>query len=204
LIHGYYACVSFIDAQVGRLMTALQETGLSNNTVVILCGDHGWQLGDHGMWNKHSCFETSMHTPLIVSIPNQQQNTVQGGRIAALTELIDIYPSVCELTGIPKPDHLQGTSFVPLLKNPNLSGKPQAVGRYRDGDTIRTDRFRLSEYRKQQGAKLMFGRMLYDHRTDPDENINLADREQQQNTVNTLSELLQNMIPKVETRKPND
>jgi len=196
LIHGYYACVSFIDAQVGRLTKALQDTGLANNTVVILCGDHGWQLGDHGMWNKHSCFETSMQTPLIVSIPEQQLDTAQGGRIAALTELIDIYPTVCELTGIPKPEHLQGTSFVPLLKNPKLSGKPQAVGRYRDGDTIRTDRFRLSEYRKRQGTQLTLGSMLYDHRTDPDENINLADREQQQNTVKTLSEMLHNTIPK--------
>jgi iduronate 2-sulfatase len=204
LIHGYYACVSFIDAQVGRLMQALQDTGLSDNTVVILCGDHGWQLGDHGMWNKHSCFETSMHTPLIVSIPGQQQDTVLGGRITALTELIDIYPSVCELAGIPKPDHLHGTSFVPLLKNPNLSGKPQAVGRYRDGDTIRTDRFRLSEYRKQQGANLMSGSMLYDHRTDPNENINIADREQHHNTVKTLSELLQTTIPKSQTTKPEN
>jgi arylsulfatase A-like enzyme len=188
LIHGYYACVSFIDQQIGRLMTSLDKTGLSRNTVIILCGDHGWQLGDHGMWNKHSCFETSMHTPLLVSVPGQKPPHVDGSRISALTELIDIYPSLCELTGIAKPAHLQGMSFVPLLGNPELAGKPQAVGRYRSGDTIRTDRFRLSEYSN--------GTMLYDHRTDPNENINIADRDQQQSTVNIMSELLRKTIPK--------
>ena len=95
-------------------------------------------------------------------------------RIAALTEFIDIYPSVCELTGITKPTHLQGTSFVPLLKNPDLTGKMKAVGRYRDGDTIRTDQYRLSEYREDKGTKWLRGRMLYDHKIDPHENVNPA------------------------------
>ena len=196
LIHGYYACVSFIDQQIGRLMTALEQTGLSENTVIVLCGDHGWQLGDHGMWNKHSCFETSMHTPLIISVPSRTQVTATGGRIAALTELIDIYPSVCELTGIAPPDHLQGTSFVPLMKNPKLAGKPHAVGRYRDGDTIRSDQFRLSEYRRGTGSNASLGSMLYDHRTDPEENVNIAAGEQQQSTVQNLSDILQKTIPK--------
>ncbi|MGI9445003.1 MAG: sulfatase [Rubripirellula sp.] len=196
LIHGYYACVSFIDQQIGRLMETLEETGLSDNTVIILCGDHGWQLGDHGMWNKHSCFETSMHTPLIVSVPGEKHASAQNGRIAALTELIDIYPSVCELTGLPKPTHLQGTSFVPLLNNPDLAGKPQAVGRYRSGDTIRTDQFRLSEFRSGNGAGNTIGSMLYDHRTDPDENLNIADRVDQQSTVEALTKKLRSTTPK--------
>ncbi|MDA7493047.1 sulfatase [bacterium] len=196
LIHGYYACVSFIDQQIGRLMEALEETGLADNTVIILCGDHGWQLGDHGMWNKHSCFETSMHTPLIVSVPGENQPNTQSGRITALTELIDIYPSVCELTGLTKPAHLQGTSFVPLLKNPTLAGKTHAVGRYRSGDTIRTDQFRLSEFRTANGSGNTIGSMLYDHRTDPDENQNIAESDQQQSTVEQLSEALRKTIPK--------
>lgn len=196
LIHGYYACVSFIDQQIGRLTEALQETGLSDNTVIILCGDHGWQLGDHGMWNKHSCFETSMHTPLIVSVPGKTQASTHDGRIAALTELIDIYPSVCDLTGIAKPSHLQGTSFVPLLNNPTLAGKPHAVGRYRSGDTIRTDQFRLSEFRSGNGSGNTIGSMLYDHRTDPDENLNIAARDEQRATVEALSERLRTTTPK--------
>ncbi len=196
LIHGYYACVSFIDQQVGRLVKALEKTGLSENTVIILCGDHGWQLGDHGMWNKHSCFETSMHTPLIVSVPGAHHTSTVGGRITALTELIDIYPSVCELTGTKKPDHLQGVSFVPMLENPSLAGKPHAVGRYRSGDTIRTDQFRLSEFRSENGSGETIGSMLYDHRTDPDENLNIADREQQQSTVAGLLDALRKTTPR--------
>ena len=203
LIHGYYACVSFIDAQIGRLMRTLDETGLNRNTVVILCGDHGWQLGDHGMWNKHSCFETSMHTPLIVSVPGQQPAAVPGARIAALTEFIDIYPSVCELTGITKPTHLQGTSFVPLLKNPDLTGKMKAVGRYRDGDTIRTDQYRLSEYREDKGTKQLRGRMLYDHKIDPHENVNLADRKSHQATVKNLSHQLEDTVRKTNSPTAN-
>lgn len=195
LIHGYYACISFIDQQVGRLIQALEKTGLSENTVIILCGDHGWQLGDHGMWNKHSCFETSMHTPLIVSVPGATHTSTAGGRIRGLTELIDIYPSVCEITGIEKPDHLQGTSFLPLLKNPTLAGKPHAVGRYRSGDTIRTDQFRLSEFRTENGLGVTIGSMLYDHSTDPNENLNIAGKDQQQSTVKVLSDTLRNTIP---------
>ena len=195
LIHGYYACVSFIDQQIGRLMKALDETGLAENTVIILCGDHGWQLGDHGMWNKHSCFETSMHTPLIVSVPGARQSGARGSRISALTEFIDIYPSVCELTGVAKPDHLQGTSFVPLLDNPTLSGKPYAVGRYRSGDTIRTEQFRLSEFRSANGSGNSIGSMLYDHRNDADENVNIANKEEQQATVKKLLKNLRKTTP---------
>lgn len=196
LIHGYYACVSFIDQQIGRLMKALEETELCDNTVIILCGDHGWQLGDHGMWNKHSCFETSMHTPLIVFVPGEEPTSGHDGRITALTELIDIYPSVCELTGLSKPAHLQGTSFVPLLNNPDLAGKSEAVGRYRSGDTIRTDHFRLSEFRSDNGSGNPIGSMLYDHRNDPAENLNIADRDEQQSTVEALTEKLRATTPK--------
>ena len=137
-----------------------------------------------------------MHTPLIVSVPGENSSSPQGGRIAALTELIDIYPSVCELTGLAKPTHLQGTSFVPLLNNPTLPGKTHAVGRYRSGDTIRTDQFRLSEVRASNGVGHTLGSMLYDHRSDPDENLNIANRDQQQSTVEALSETLRTTIPK--------
>jgi iduronate 2-sulfatase len=184
LIHGYYACVSFIDAQLGRLLSALDETGLADNTIVVLWGDHGWQLGEHGMWNKHSCFETSMHTPLFVAAPGMPS----GRRTPALTEFIDIYPSLCELTEIETPAHVEGTSFVPLLRDPSRPGKPYAVGRFKLGDTIRTDSYRYSEYRKQQGAGAIAGRMLFDHRADPDENKNIAASSANASTVTALSE----------------
>jgi iduronate 2-sulfatase len=171
LIHGYYACVSFADAQIGRVLDALERNGLAKNTIVVLWGDHGWQLGEHGMWNKHSCFETSMHAPLIMRVPHD--HTIKPGtRIAALTEFIDIYPTLCELSGLPIPTQVQGTSTVPLLKNPQAPWKSFAVGRFGAGDTIRSDHFRYSEYRDKTGN--VTGEMLYDHRTDAGENTNIV------------------------------
>ncbi|RMF39104.1 MAG: DUF229 domain-containing protein, partial [Planctomycetota bacterium] len=172
LIHGYYACVSFVDAQIGRVVDALDRLGLAENTIIVLWGDHGWQLGEHGMWNKHSCFETSMHAPLII-VPPAGSGIDPGIRLPQLIEFIDIYPTLCELTDLSIPDHVQGQSLVPLMRNPNQPGKPQAIGRFGRGDTIRTDRFRYSEYRDR--ADRLTGRMLYDHEQDPQENENVAD-----------------------------
>ena len=174
LIHGYYACVSFTDAQIGRVLATLRETGLDKNTIVVLWGDHGWQLGEHGMWNKHSCFETSTHAPLIVKAPNTDRFQ-PGTRITALTEFIDIYPSLCELTGLEIPGHVQGRSFVDQLADPSLPGKAFAISRFGNGDTIRTDTMRYAEYRKDDGS--LVGAMLFDHRSDPSEDANLVSRE---------------------------
>ena len=182
LIRGYYACVSFADAQVGRLLDELDRLELSENTIVVLWGDHGWNLGEHTLWCKHSCFETSMHAPLIVRAP-----AVANGkqRIGALTEFIDIYPSLCELAELPLPAHLEGESFVPRLKEPSLPGKATAIGRFKQGDTIRTDQFRFSEYTNTKGKRI--GRMLYDHRSDPAENVNIAEREEKADVVDQLT-----------------
>jgi arylsulfatase A-like enzyme len=167
LIHGYYACVSYTDAQVGKLLDELDKLKLTENTIVVLWGDHGWNLGEHTLWCKHSCYETSMHIPLIIRVPG-----IAGGkRIKGLTESIDIYPSLCELAGLDAPDHLQGTSFVPLLNNPKLVGKAAAIGRFRNGDTIRVDRYRYTEYRNGPNV---IANMLYDHKLDPGENRNQA------------------------------
>ena len=204
MIHGYYACVSFIDTQIGRLTDALDERGLTDNTIIVLWGDHGWQLGEHGMWNKHSCFETSMHAPLIVSAPasvisaaGSKTSDDSTQRVAALTEFIDIYPSLCELTGVPAPPHLEGTSFVPQLKNPETPGKAMAIGRFGSGDTIRTDHYRYSEYRSQRGLGRQTGSMLYDHRTDPGENTNVVGAEQNKSTAAKLSQELNDSKGKV-------
>lgn len=171
LIHGYYACVSFVDAQIGKLLDELERLNLARNTIVVLWGDHGWQLGDHGMWNKHSCFETSMHAPLWVAAP-MRTDVAPGTRVAALTEFIDIYPSLCELAGLPIPEHVQGTSFLPQMRDPSQSGKPYAVGRFGPGDTIRSDDARFTQYSTASGE--VTGTMLYDHRVDPRENVNIA------------------------------
>ena len=168
LIHGYYACVSFVDAQLGRIIHHLDQSGLSENTIVVLWGDHGWQLGEHGMWNKHSCFETSMHSPLMISAPG----FTGGRRCASLTEFIDIYPTLCDLTGIAIPDQVQGVTLRPWLEDPAHEGKSQAIGRFQSGDTIRSDRYRYTEYRGRGGRGPLTGRMLYDHVADPEENTN--------------------------------
>ena len=175
LIHGYYACVSYIDAQIGRLLDELDRLELTNNTIVVLWGDHGWNLGDHTLWCKHSCYESSMHIPLILRVPG-----IEGGqRRSALTESVDLYPTLCELTGLPSPRHLAGRSLVEVMKNPKAKGKPAAVGRFQEGDTIRTDTFRFTEYTDHSsGRRKLMSRMLYDHSADPDENVNVVkDRE---------------------------
>ncbi|NND95883.1 MAG: sulfatase [Pirellulaceae bacterium] len=183
LIHGYYACVSFIDAQIGRLLRTLDQSGLGNNTIIVLWGDHGWQLGEHSMWNKHSCFETSMLTPLMISAPG-----ITGGtKATGLTEFIDIYPTLCDLARIEIPDHVEGKSLLPLLRDPSQPGKPFAIGRYRSGDTIRSDQFRFSQYRGNRGLGSVSGTMLFNHRQDPDENQNVVANPVNESTVELLA-----------------
>jgi len=188
LIHGYYACVSYTDAQIGRLLDELDRLDLAKNTIVIVWGDHGWNLAEHTLWCKHSCFETSMRAPIIVRVPG-----VAGGQMTdGLTEFIDIYPSLCELAGLPLPSHLEGRSFAPLLEAPDMPWKSTAIGRYVVGDTIRTDRYRYSNYATRQGAPL--GRMLYDHRADPDETVNISEQAASRTVVERLhAQLLHGM-----------
>ncbi len=180
LIHGYYAATSFADAMVGRVLNALREQGLKNDTVVVLWGDHGWQLGEHALWCKHSVFETSMHAPLLVRAPGYPSGT----RTRSLTSFIDIYPSLCELAGLPKPDHLDGRSFVPLLKNPDQSIRKAVYGRFHSGESIRTDRYRYSLFGKGSAA------MLFDHQVDPAETVNIAGRKDTKAEEERLRSLL--------------
>jgi iduronate 2-sulfatase len=127
LVHGYCACVSYVDAQVGRLLDELEACGLAEKTIVVFWGDHGWQLGEHAMWGKASNFETSARAPLILAAPGRQGN---GRQAAGLVEFVDIYPTLCELAGLPLPGHLQGLSAVPLLDDPEKPGKPAAYTQY--------------------------------------------------------------------------
>lgn len=191
LIHGYYACVSFTDAQVGKVLDTLDRLKLDDNTIVVLWGDHGWQLGEHGMWNKHSCFETSMHAPLLIVAPNQT-GVQPGTRVRALTEFIDIYPSLCELAGTAPPEHLEGQSLLPLMENPDAPWKNLAVGRFGKGDTIKADlnegSFRFSEYSDGRGH--VTGQMMYDHQSDPDENTNIVEESSRRDVAGQLARSL--------------
>ncbi len=187
LVHGYYACVSYTDAQIGRVVAELDRLGLRDNTVVILWGDHGWNLGEHGLWCKHCNFETSLHSPLIVRGPGIQA----GMKTNALTEYLDIYPSLCELCSLPLPSHLQGRSFVPLLKDPNLPWKKAVFSRYFRGDSVKTDQYRYTEWRRKDGE--IYARMLYDHNVDWVENVNISELPGNKELVNKLSNMLQGL-----------
>ena len=195
LIHGYYACVSYTDANIGLLLDELDQLELAENTIVVLWGDHGWNLGEHTLWCKHCCFETSMHAPLIVKDPRLRG----GGRTRGLTEFIDIYPSLCELAGLPLPDHLQGRSFVPLMRNPDQNWKEFAIGRYRNGDTIRTDQYRFTEY--TTGERQYRARMLYDHREDHGEDLNISEQESSATIVDWLTQELHQRMGKDSDRE---
>jgi len=185
LIHGYYACVSYTDSQIGRLLVNLDQMGLSNETIVILWGDHGWNLGEHGLWCKHCNFHTSLWAPLIVRAPGFRQ----GLRTEALTEFVDIYPSLCDLAGLEKPDHLEGSSFVPLMANPEIAWKKAVFSRFHDGHSVRTDRYLYTEWRDRNGERV--ARMLFDHKEDPKENFNIAEDPENRTLVLQLAGLLQ-------------
>ena len=174
LIHGYYACVSFVDAQIGRVLDALEKQGLAENTIVILWGDHGWQLGDHGMWNKHSCFETSLHAPLIIKAPSGA-GAKAGARVPSLVEFIDVYPTLCDLARLATPSHVEGTSLLPWMRDPTLQGKKYAISRFKNGDSIRDDQYRYSEYRDKKSA--LTGAMMFDHHVDPTEDRNIFSKD---------------------------
>jgi len=152
LIHGYYACVSYIDAQVGKLIDALQEAGVADNTVIVLWGDHGWHLGDHGMWCKHTNYEQATRAPLIFYSPRIGK---AGNQTKSIVEFVDIYPTLCELAGLPVPKGLQGVSLTPVMEDANVAVKPVAVSQYPRkyehgyvmGYTLRDRRYRYIEWR---------------------------------------------------------
>ncbi len=127
LLHGYYACVSYVDAQIGLMLEALEEAGVRDNTVIVVWGDHGWHLGDMGIWGKATNYEIATRVPLIVWTPTMQ---ARGQHSEALVELVDIYPTLCELTNLPVPEHLAGESFASILDDPKEEGKEYAVSQF--------------------------------------------------------------------------
>lgn len=191
LIRAYYASTSFIDAQIGRILDELDRLGLRENTVVVVWGDHGWQLGDHGLWCKHTNFEVATRSPLIVRAPKQ---SAPGAKSPALVEFVDIYPTLCELCGVPLVPELEGHSFAPLLDDPDRKWKSAAFSQYPRGKetmgySMRTDRYRYTEW--QDTDRNPVARELYDHDNDPQENVNLAGAGDMQELVANLSKQLE-------------
>lgn len=198
LIHGYYACVSYADALVGKLIAGLKKNGLYDNTIIVLWGDHGWKLGDYGSWCKLTNFEIDTRVPLIIRSPDMKKRGITS---QALVELVDIYPTLSELAGLPLPRHLQGDSFAPLLSNPNLPWKQAAFsqfprgaqetheGSWEDkeymGYSMRTQRYRFNKWVRWDSKELV-ARELYDHQSDPEETINLIGNPAYQAVINDL------------------
>ena len=185
LKHGYYAAISYMDAQLGRVLDELDRLDLRKNTIVILWGDHGWKLGEHDAWCKHSNAENDTHGALLLSVPGMKH---AGAKATGLVEFVDIYPTLADLAGLPLPTHLEGMSFKPVLDNPSRAWKSAAFSQYpRPGNSanggqplmgysMRTERYRFTAWLHRDDPGKVAALELYDHRTDPQEDQNLAKR----------------------------
>lgn len=180
--HAYFAAISFVDAQIGKLLDELEKSGLARNTVVVLWGDHGWHLGDHRVWGKHTIFERALKSALIIRVPGEKG----GQQIDRIVSSVDIYPTLAELCGATMDFPTDGKSMVPLLRN-HLSPQWEDVawGYFNRGITLRTERYRLTKYYRDQQPVVE----LYDYQTDPFENKNVA--EEHPEVVQQLMPLLE-------------
>ncbi len=201
-VQAYYASISFMDAQVGRVVNALDRLGLAENTVVVFTSDHGYHLGEHGLWQKMSLFEESARVPLLIIAPG----SARGAAARSPVSHVDLYPTLAGLCGVKGPDNLQGQSLIPMLKDPTTAGRGWAVTQVMRGGgpqrasvttnvgsdgprffgyTLRTPRWRYTEW--DEGKK---GRELYDHDADPKELKNLAEDPAQAKTIEQLAQQL--------------
>jgi len=195
LIHGYYASVSFIDQQVGNVLAELDSLGLRENTIIVLWGDHGWHLGDHDMFCKHTNYEQATKAPLIITT-----DTNLVGNTYSPTEFVDIFPTLCDLTGIKTPKNLDGVSLVPLLENKVDKIKDYAVSQFPREDDKMGYAFRNENYRyviwmkdhftsnREFDEKLIDAEELYDYKKDPEETKNLVDEKSYQEIKNKLKQ----------------
>ena len=189
LKHGYYAAVSYTDAQIGKVLDELERLDLRKNTIIVLWGDHGWKLGEHGEWAKHSNVENDANAPLLLAAPGLK---TAGKHSNALVEFVDIYPTLAELAGLSLPSHLEGLSFKPVLENPDLKWKAAAFSQYPRktlmGYSMRTDRYRFTVWVDRKDHSKIDAIELYDHQTDPQENTNIAKAAANKDLVNSLME----------------
>ena len=193
LIHGYYAAISYMDAQVGILLNTLESLGILDNTIIALWGDHGWHLGDHDLWHKHTNFEEATRAPLIIAGPG-----IKSGKTNSLTEFIDVFPTICDLAGVTIPKNLDGKSLKPLMLNNKAKGKEYAISQYPRklkkaemaklgysdakmmGYSLRTDQYRYTIWMNNFNSKEAFDESkvyaseMYDYVKDPLEKVNVV------------------------------
>ena len=177
LIHGYYASTSFVDAQIGKVISELDRLRLSNNTIVVLWGDHGFHLGDLGIWTKHTNYEQATHIPIVIVAPGV---TKPGSSTRHLAESVDLFPTLAALAGLPAPkgpQPIDGISLLPVMTNPDARVRDHAYHAYpkqKIGRAIRTERYRLVEWKSPGAGNDTAEYELYDYATDPRETKNLA------------------------------
>jgi len=211
-IQAYYACVSFVDAQIGKLLDGLEEFGLLDNTIIVFWSDHGYNLGEHGQWQKQTLFEKSSKEPLLISVPGMTKGT----RTQAIVQMVDLYPTLAELTGLIAPDDLVGHSLVPLLNDPDAEWDHPAYTiqartvnpRAREGQskysfnpnlasenpTIFGRSVRVKRYRYTEWDDGRLGSELYDYEKDPNEFNNLANDPDYKDLVAELADILHGLI----------
>jgi arylsulfatase A-like enzyme len=175
LNHAYYACVSYIDHQIGRLLNELESLGLAENTIVLIWGDHGWHLGDQRVWGKHTVFENALKSVLIISDPRKPDAK---RKAHSIVETVDIYPTIMELSGVDTPYDMDGESFVGSMtgyesQETDVIENNVAYSYFREGISLRTERYRLTKYFRAEEPTIE----LYDHQEDPYESINIAENE---------------------------
>jgi arylsulfatase A-like enzyme len=221
LIHGYYASTSYTDAQIGILLNALDSLGLSKNTVIVLWGDHGWHLGDHNLWCKHTNFEQATRAPLLISAP-----WIKPSKTNSQVEFIDIFPTVCDLAGVTVPGHLDGKSLVPLMKNPRSKVKEYSVSQFPRsynameterlgyslgefmGYSIRTERYRYTVWTKNNfrstqpfNSDLIIATEMYDYQKDPNETVNVVDEKKYSSASKELNNTMIHFLKTQEKTK---
>lgn len=178
--HGYLACVSYVDKLIGDVLEELDRLGLADNTIIVLWGDHGFHLGEHEFWGKHNTMHLATHVPLIISVPGKEP-----GATSSLVETSDIFPTLCELAGIPVPATVQGRSFAGLLDHPETPFREAAYSRFGPGDAVITDRFTYTSYHNGRSE------MLYDLKNDPQEDTNIANNPEYAQDLARMRELLE-------------
>ena len=183
----YYATISFMDAQVGRILDQLEAYGLDKNTIVVFTSDHGYHMGEHGHWQKQTLFENATRIPLIISTPNIEN---KGAKSMSPVELIDLYPTLMDLTNINTPQHVVGKSLEPIIKNVNTSVRGSALTRWRNGYSIKTKRYRLTKW----GSNGELGYELYDHQNDKNELINLVSNKDYNEVMDSLKLVIKQRI----------
>ena len=186
-IEAYYACVTFVDALVGQILDELERLKLADDTIIVVWGDHGWNLGEHNYWGKHNLLRNATRIPFMIKAPGYDA----GVHTDNLAELVDLLPTLCELADIDTGairNQIHGNSLVPSLQNPNGPGEDYIVTKFRNGDQIVTSRYSYTEYRLKDGS---VENMLFDHEKDPNEDVNIAALPEYAPVVKKLSEKLE-------------